>query len=94
MKKKKTLLEIILIPLLLMVIALGIMPYLLLVLSGIRSSTANNSISMDSHVVENRRVVLENEMLEHWGRVYRESAWRAENLEEVLHNNGIEITEF
>ena len=82
------------IPILIMVIALGIMPYLLLVLSGVKSSTANNIVSMDSHVVENRRVVLENEMMEHWGRIYKESAWLTENLEEVLYNNDIDITEF
>ena len=33
----------------------------------------NAVIGLDSHTVENRKVVLENDMIEQWSSVYKES---------------------
>ena len=94
MKKEKTLLQIFLVPLLAIVVIAGTLPLLLLVLSGIRSSMEQNIIRMDHHTVENRKVVLENEMIEHWCMIYKESDGLSAELSEILDSRGIDITGF
>ena len=84
MKKQKTLLQIFLVPLLIMVVLVGTIPFLLLVVSGVRNSMEQNMIQMDQHTVENRKVVLENEMIEHWCMVYKESDGLSAALSNVL----------
>lgn len=94
MKKEKTLLQIFLIPLLAIGIIAGTLPLLLLVLSGIRPGMEQNIIRMDQHTVENRKVVLENEMIEHWCRIYKESDGLSAELSEILDSHGIDINGF
>ena len=66
MKKKKSLWNIFLIPILIIVFVQGAVPFLTLIFSGIRSNMENAVIGLDSHTVENRKVVLENDMIEQW----------------------------
>ena len=66
MKKKRALLKIILIPILLVVLIQGTLPFMTLVLSGLKSSLENNPIQMDAHLVENSKMSLENEMNDKW----------------------------
>ena len=92
--KKKTLLEIFLFPILMIVLILGILPFLLLILSGIRSTMEENVIGMDQHTVENRRVVLENDMVEHWSSVYKESDSLSEAMTAFLETQRTDIAGF
>ena len=94
MTKKKTLLRIFLVPLLLIVFLQGLLTFSMLVFSGIRSNLENNSIQMDQHVVENRQVVLENDMVEKWRSIYRESTYLSETLRTRLEDDHIDITAF
>lgn len=94
MTKKKTLLRIFLWPLLLIVLLQGILSFSVLNFSGIRSNLENNTIQMDQHVVENRQVVLENEMIEKWRSIYKESTYLSETLKAQLKDNNIDVTTF
>ena len=70
-KKKKSLWNIFLIPILIIVFVQGAVPFLTLIFSGIRSNMENAVIGLDSHTVENRKVVLENDMIEQRSSVYK-----------------------
>ena len=72
-EEKKSLWNIFLIPILIIVFVQGAVPFLTLIFSGIRSNMENAVIGLDSHTVENRKVVLENDMIEQWSSVYKES---------------------
>ena len=94
MTRKKTLLRIFLWPLLLIVLLQGIMSFSVLLFSGIRSNLESNTIQMDQHVVENRQVVLENDMVEKWRSIYKESTYLSESLKARLEDDHIDITAF
>lgn len=49
---------------------------------------------MDQHVVENRQVVLENDMIEKWRSIYKESTYLSEALKARLEDDHIDITAF
>lgn len=55
MKKKKALLKIILIPVLVIVLIQGTVPFMTLVFSGIKENLENNTIQMDEHMIEKVR---------------------------------------
>lgn len=63
MKKKKALLKIILIPVLVIVLIQGTVPFMTLVFSGIKENLENNTIQMDEHMIEKSQVVLQNDMI-------------------------------
>ena len=92
--KKKTLLKIILFPVLMIVFLQGILPFLTLVFSGVKASLEESIIRMDNHTVENRQVVLENEMVEKWRSIYKESDNLSDALEKILSGNNMEIDQF
>lgn len=93
-KKKKTLLEIFLLPVLGIVLLQGILPFLTLVFSGVKSNLEENNIRMDNHIVENREVVLENDMIEKWRAIYRETDYLSETLSEMLAENKTDMGQF
>ena len=93
-KRKKKLLLIFLAPIIVIVVAQGLVPLLTLILSGIRTDMAENVISLDNHTVENRQVVLENDMLEHWSSIYKESDYLDKSLSDVLRDNSMGIEDF
>ena len=72
----------------------GILPFLMLVLSGIKSSLEDNIIRMDSHTVENRQVVLENDMVERWRSIYKESEYLSSALTQILTDHGSDVRQF
>ena len=84
MKKKKALLKIILIPVLVIVLIQGTVPFMTLVFSGIKENLENNTIQMDEHMIEKSQVVLQNDMIEKWRAVYKESDGLDEKLSEIL----------
>ena len=94
MKKKKSLWNIFLIPILIIVFVQGAVPFLTLIFSGIRSNMENAVIGLDSHTVENRKVVLENDMIEQWSSVYKESDSLSYALTKVLSNHQMDMQGF
>lgn len=94
MKKKKSLWNIFLIPILIIVFVQGAVPFLSLIFSGIRSNMENAVIGLDSHTVENRKVVLENDMIEQWSSVYKESDSLSSALTKVLSNHQMDMQGF
>ena len=94
MKKKKSLWNIFLIPILIIVFVQGAVPFLTLIFSGIRSNMENAVIGLDSHTVENRKVVLENDMIEQWSSVYKESDSLSSALAKVLSDHQMDMQGF
>ena len=94
MKKKKSLWNIFLIPILIIVFVQGAIPFLTLIFSGIRSNMENAVIGLDSHTVENRKVVLENDMIEQWSSVYKESDSLSSALTKVLSDHQMDMQGF
>ena len=94
MKKKRSLLDIFLIPILIIVLVQGAVPFMTLIVSGIRSSLENAIIGLDSHTVENRKVVLENDMLEQWSSVNKESDELGSVLGNILDSHEMNIQDF
>ena len=94
LKKKRSLLHIFLIPILLIVLVQGAVPFLTLLFSGLRENMENTMIGLDSHTVENRKVVLENAMIEQWSSVYKNSEDLSKTLSKVLDENEISAEEF
>ena len=54
----------------------------------------NAVIGLDSHTVENRKVVLENDMIEQWSSVYKESDSLSSALTKVLSNHQMDMQGF
>lgn len=94
MKKKKSLWNIFLIPILIIVFVQGAIQFLTLIFSGIRSNMENAVIGLDSHTVENRKVVLENDMIEQWSSVYKESDSLSSALTKVLSDHQMDMQGF
>ena len=94
MKKKKSLWNIFLIPILIIVFVQGAVPFLTLIFSGIRSNMENAVIGLDSHTVENRKVVLENDMIKQWSSVNKESDNLSSALTKVLSNHQMDMQGF
>ena len=94
MKKKKSLWNIFLSPILIIVFVQGAVPFLTLIFSGIRSNMENAVIGLDSHTVENRKVVLENDMIEQWSSVYKESDSLSSALTKVLSDHQMDMQGF
>ena len=94
MRRKRPLLKIILIPILLIVLVQGTLPFMTLILSGLKSNLENNTIQMDTHMVENNQMNLENEMNEKWRTIYKESTNLAESMTSLLEENHSAIGQF
>lgn len=93
-KRKRSLLDIFLIPILIIVFVQGAVPFLTLIFSGIRTSMEDTMIGLDSHTVENRKVVLENDMIEQWSSVNKESDGLYAALARLLDEHEMDIQGF
>lgn len=85
--KKKSLVYLLLIPLLVVVALQGLLPFSALLASGTRKTLENNAIDLNSHAVENRRVVLENAMVDQWSAVRKENGYLNNALLSLLAEN-------
>lgn len=92
--KKRSLLRIMLIPMLLIVLIQGIVPFLTLAFSGIKKSLEENTIQMDAHMVEKNQVMLQNDMNEKWRSIYKESDELNSKLKELLQKDKGDIHQF
>ena len=93
-KKKKTLLRIFLLPILIIVLLQGSVTFLTLFSTGLQKKLEENTIRMDRHIVQNRQVLLETEMVEHWGSVYKEEGWLLQKLSSFLEEQQTDIQSF
>lgn len=71
-------------PILALILIQGLFPFFTLVFSGIRKNLEQNVILVDSHMVENRQVVLQNDMVNQWSSIYKEGDSLDAALETVL----------
>ena len=77
-----------------MVIMQGTLPFLTLVSSRLKSSLEDNTIQLDSHMVENCQVILQNDMVEKWRSIYKVSDGLSDELEAVLEEKQINAQQF
>ena len=90
--KKNSLMYLLLVPLLLVVFLQGLLPFSALLASGTRQTLENNAVDLDSHTVENRRVVLENAMIDQWSSIRKESDYLSVALSAFLADNSADIS--
>ena len=65
-----------------------------LVLSGIKKSLEDNTIQMDTHMIEKNQLILQNDMNEKWRTIYKESDGLSLNLENLLKSDHKTIKQF
>ena len=75
-------------------IAQGIVSIGTLKFNGADVTLENNAVDIMSQTVTNRRVILENMMLEQWSFVANDKSSIAQNLQDVLQSRQIEMNEF
>ena len=92
--KKRKIIYLLLIPLIFVVILQGLLPFSTLYISKIKETLAQNAVNIDSYLIENRKVVLENAMLDQWNEIASESIFLDSALKELLNENNITIEDF
>lgn len=92
--QKRTLMRILLIPLLFVVLFQGLLPFSMLLSSGVKSTMESNAVNLDSYMVENSEVILENAMIEQWSAIRKESAYLNHELTNLLQENGKDVQAF
>lgn len=73
MKRKISIISLLIIPIVAVMIAQGIVSIGTLKINGADRTLENNAVNMMSRTVENRKVILENKMLEQWSFVANEA---------------------
>ena len=89
--QKRTLMRILLIPLLFVVLFQGMLPFSMLLSSGVKSTMESNAVDLDSYMVENSEVILENAMVEQWSAIRKESTYLNSKLAELLSENNADM---
>lgn len=92
--KKKSFFKILLFPVLAMVVIQGILPFLLLIFTGVKEKLEETIIKMDVNTVANRKVVLENDMITQWSEIAEEGGYLKAILLNLLRENNSNIDEF
>ena len=92
--QKRKLMRIFLVPLLLVVLFQGIMPFFMLMASGVKDTMESNAVNLDSYLVKNREVMLENVMVEQWSSIRKESTYLNLEMSEFLWENAVDIKAF
>ena len=72
--RKLKLTYLLLIPLLFVVVLQGLIPLLILIPSGTKTTMEQNAVDIDNNLVENHRVVLQNAMVNQWSTIRNETA--------------------
>ena len=92
--QKRKLMRILLVPLLLVVLFQGIMPFFMLMVSGVKDTMESNAVNLDSYLLKNREVMLENAMVEQWSGIRKESTYLNQEMSEFLRENAVDIKAF
>ncbi len=93
-KRKRKLNYLLLIPLVLVVMIQGLLPFSILLASKAKETMELNAVAIDSHLVENRQVVLENAMVDQWSAIKSERGYLNQALDEFLAENHASINTF
>lgn len=83
-RRKRRLTLLLLIPLMLVVLLQGILPFSMLLVSKVKETMERNAVDIDSFLVENRRVVLQSAMINQWSEVRSEASYLDTALETML----------
>ncbi len=92
-RKKPTIFRIFLVPLIAIMLVQSMITIGTLVVRGLTSMLEEYSSGMMTRLVENRKVILENEMNQRWGSVYEQEPFMNEILEQFLDDYGINAEE-
>ena len=93
-RRKKSLTYLLLLPLLRVVLLQGIVPFSILLASGTRETMERNTVDIDSNLVENQSVVLQNAMVDQWSGIRNESNFLTNMLWSFLAEQDISIGTF
>lgn len=93
-KRKRSLMFILLLPLLVVVLLQGLLPFSALLLSRTRETMIEDEVSIDRNTVENRKIALKNAMSDQWGAVRRESSYLSACLEAYLDDHQMRMEDF
>ena len=88
--RKKTLLKILMIPILIIVLIQNVIPFALITFSNVTDSLEDNVIRVTSNAVENRQLSLEYDMVGKCEAAYKDCATLNALLQEVLEENQIQ----
>ena len=92
-RKKPTIFRIFLVPLIAIMLVQSMITIGTLVVRRLTSMLEEYSSGMMTRLVENRKVILENEMNQRWGSVYEQEPFMNEILEQFLDDYGINAEE-
>ncbi len=93
-KRKRSLMFILLLPLLVVVLIQGALPFSALLLSRTKETMIEAEVSIDRNTVENRKIALKNAMSDQWGSVRRESSYLNACLDQYLESKGLRMDDF
>ena len=93
-KRKRSLMFILLVPLLFAVLIEGVLPFTALMVSKTRETMIEASVNIDSSIVDNRRMVLGDAMDEQWSAVRRENTYLTSQLQSYLERSGLTQQQF
>lgn len=71
MKRKISIISLFMIPIVIVMIAQGVVSIGTLKINGADRTLENNAVDMMGQTVENRKVILENKMLEQWSFIWK-----------------------
>ena len=93
-RRKIKLTYLLLIPLVLVVLLQGLLPFSVLLASKVNETMAESAIDIDKNLVENRLVVLQNDMVGRWSAVRQESTYLNTVLGKLLEEHRVGIKSF
>ena len=93
-KRKSSLIYLLLLPLLVVVLLQGLLPFSILMASGTKQTMERNAVEIDASLVENTSVVLQNAMISQWSSVRTESTYLNSTMTAFLAENGMDMQQF
>lgn len=93
-RRKRKLTSLLLIPLVVVVLLQGLLPFSTLLASRVKETMVRNAVDIDSNIVENRRVVLQNAMVTQWSEVRSQCAFLNAEFQTFLAENRTDAATF
>lgn len=93
-RRKQSFTYLLLVPLLLVALLQGLVPFSVLMVSRTKETMAENAADIDSNIVRSAKDDLENAMIEQWSKVSGESTYLGSAMSEYLESSGIDIDTF
>ena len=92
--QKRKLMRIFLVPLLFSCFISGNHAVFMLMSSGVKDTMESNAVNLDSYLLKNREVMLENAMVGQWSSIRKESTYLNLEMSEFLRENAVDIKAF